>query len=140
MRTGRVLMAALLFTAFSVLVHMQGWGADWKVYATSHKGTFYYDGEDITRPSKGVVRVLTKTVYTEKGVSDFVAEMGDKFKTLTETIVLREVQCADKKVRLLSSTAYSSGEVLYSSTDPEPEWFPITPDSVGELLFQKLCK
>ena len=70
MKTSRVLMATLLFTVFSVLVHMQGWGADWKVYATSYKGAFYYDGEDITRPSKSVVRVLTKTVYTEKGVSD----------------------------------------------------------------------
>ncbi len=120
---------------------VEGRGADWKVYSTLDDGIFYYDAESITRLSKDVVRVWDKTVYNKEGVNDIVAKMGDRFKTLSESIQLTELQCAEKKWRVLAAAAYSSGgEVLISRDSIESEWKSITPESVTESLHKILCK
>jgi hypothetical protein len=62
----------------------KGWGADWQSYGADWVGVSYYDAESITRPSKDVVRVWDKLIYTEKGLTDMVARLGERNRTLSD--------------------------------------------------------
>jgi len=124
-----------------ILTYAEVWGTDWKVYGETDKATFYYDTESITHPSKDVVRVWTKQVYTEKGIIEMVGDFGEIFRTLNDSIDLREYHCVDKKYCLLYITFYSTdGEVLSTVNYSEPMWYFIVPRSIGEDIYDILCK
>ena len=76
---------------------MEGWGVDWEKHGESDKMFFYYDAEGITRPSKDVVRVWGKLIYKVKGITGMVEEYGKIFETLTHSINLNELHCAEKR-------------------------------------------
>ena len=73
-----------------ILTYAEVWGTDWKVYGETDKATFYYDTESITHPSKDVVRVWTKQVYTEKSIIEMAGDFGENFRALNDSIDLRE--------------------------------------------------
>ncbi len=118
----------------------EGWGADWRLYARSADGTEYYDTDNMTRPSKDVIRVWEKMIYSEKGVQGQVESLGEKFRKSAYRMTLNELNCAEKKVRVLSISEYSTdGEVLFSSDYQEPKWQFIVPESLAELLSKGVC-
>ena len=132
----RVILIGLIIFGYA-----EAWGANWKLFATNATGRFYYDAESITRPSKGVVIVWEKIVFTEKGVIDVVGDLGEKFKTLNHLRNLSEFHCADKNFRVLSTVMYSThGITLESYNYQEPKWNPIIPESVYDILYNILCK
>ena len=97
--------------------------------------------------SAGVVEVLEKEEYTDKGVN-FVAEQLGKnyYENLGHLITLWQINCTEKKSRFLSLTYYSkertvisSWKMLYSSGASE-EWSPFVPQSLGERLYKVVCK
>lgn len=136
-KRGIILAAAgVIIFFFSI----QGWGADWKQYALNDRIVFYYDAESITRPSREIVRVWEKRIYTEKGIIDAVKELGKKYKDMSFKRVLYEFHCADKKVNILSQVWYSKdGEVLNQDSYGTPHWQFVIPDSVGDNLYRRLC-
>ena len=118
---------------------MEGWGMDWKGYGTSDTLSLYYDVESITRPSKDVVRVWVKGIYRMKGV-ELVEKFGEKYETLGHSLFLSEVHCAEKKVRTLSIVDYSTGGEILDSNSTERKWNSIVPESIGESLYEILCR
>jgi hypothetical protein len=125
-----------------LFLSMEGWGADWKLFFTTTHDYFYYDAESITHPSKDVVRVWGREVFTEKGVIEMVGVLGENFKTLSYWMDLVEFHCGDRKFRHLSSVAYSTDEtLLHSFDDQEPKWYFISPESMLlNVLYNILCK
>jgi len=116
-------------------------GADWRYYDENNYRVNYYDAESITRTPEGIVRVREKLVFTEKGVTDAVEKLGEKYKTLGYVTMLNEVHCIDGRVSLLSSAFYSKdGKVLSSFEFQETDWRFIVPESRGEALYEILCK
>ena len=133
-----VILAVFTLTLFS---YAEGWGADWKVYSSTDYGIRSYDAESMIRPSKGVVRVWTKLLYNEKAITDTVKEKGDMYKTLSYTMVFDEFICAEKEKRLLALIDYSTdGKILFSANYKESKWSFIVPESVGESLYNAVCK
>jgi len=131
----------LAIIGFLFISSSKGWGADWESFGGNATADFYYDTENITHPSKDVIRVYVKRLYTEKGVSDLVGVLGVKFKTVRHSVDSYEVQCGDKKFRLLSSVVYSTDEeILESFNYQEPTWKVIVPESVIDTLYKTLCK
>ena len=59
-----VILAVIGFIVFFFC--MEGWGADWKLDATTETENHYYD-TNITRLGNGFIRVWEKSILTDKG-------------------------------------------------------------------------
>ena len=130
----------VILIGLMILGYAEAWGADWELYSSSEKVFYYYDAQNITRPSKNVVRVWEKWDYTEKGVMDMVGSFGKEYENLSHTIFFLEINCSKKKNRGLSLTHYDhKGSVVYSISSPS-EWRSINPESMAEKLYKKVCK
>lgn len=120
----------------------EGWGEDWKFILKNRAGDDgYYDSESITYPSKGMIKVTLKVVYSEKSINREAEKAGASYKDLSHRIILLEMNCAEKKEAFLEVTAYSKKGKAISSIKPEkPIWMAIPPGSIGEGLNKLLCK
>jgi len=137
LKLGVVLIGLMIFG------YTEAWGADWISLGKAEVdiGEFYYDRGSITHPSKDIVRVWEKIVYSEKGVNTQVEELGKRYKNLSHTLNLWEVNCVEKQTRILQSTAYSKdGTIIISAASSKSEWEFIIPGSVGEGLHSAVCK
>jgi len=116
------------------------YGADWKFYGSSENFLGYYDAQSITRLSKNIVRVWEKRNYTEKGIIDMVGELGKKYKDLSYSKALIEINCLEKMNCLLSGASYDNeGGVIYFFSFPS-KWEFIFPESMAEILYKEICK
>ena len=133
----------LIIIGFVIFCYAEVWGADWRLYAKTDLYECLYDAEDMIRSSQDIVEVWTKLVYTERGVIEMVKKFGKHYENLSYSLELWEINCAEKKHRLLSITAYSvEGNILYTDqagTRPPP-WKIISRESVEESLYKALCK
>ncbi len=101
---------------------------NWDYCSGSKDYILYYDKINITRLNKNTIRVWAKFVDKEE---------------LTYSVNLNEINCVDKKIRLLSYGSYDKdgGVVkLFTPIHDQPILERITPDSVGEDLYKKVCK
>ena len=119
---------------------------DWIFYGRADKYSCFYDVKSISRPSENIVEVSEKQDYTNKGIDFMVEGLGEKYKNLSHSITLWQINCVDKKFRFLALTYYSKEEkVIYSwkvlySSGPSEEWSLIFPSSLGERLYKAVCK
>src|SRR4030043_738677 len=127
-----LLLAISILFGFSV-----GWGADWKQVRSTGSAILYYDTEEITHPSKDIVKVLTKWAYTEKGIKNAKEIFGEKYQNLNYSIKSYEINCKDKTSRILSITDYNKDETVIScDSKTNPEWSRISQESVLESLYK----
>jgi hypothetical protein len=136
----------VILIGFAIFGYAEVWGADWKFYGRTDKYSSFYDAKSISHPSENIVEVWEKQDYTNKGVNFMVEGLGEKYKNLSHSITLWQINCAEKKFRFLSLTHYSkenspiySWKLLYSS-DSLTEWSSFTPGSLGEKLYKAVCK
>jgi hypothetical protein len=121
----------------------EAWAENWRLYAKTDLYECFYDAENIVRSSEDIVEVWAKLVYTERGVVELVKEFGKHYENLSYSLELWEINCAEKKHRLLSTTAYSvEGNILYTNQagSRPPPWKIISRESVGESLYKAVCK
>ena len=126
-----------------ILGNIEVWGADWRVYGepASDIGVYYYDADSISSPSKNIVRVWEKVVYSAKGVISHIEELGELYENLSYTVTLWEVDCVQKKEQILKTNWYSKDETSLSSTEfQKTSWTFVNPDSMGEALYEVVCK
>jgi len=69
-RLGVILVGLALFA------NAEAWGAEWRLYYFDETFSCLYDAQNITRPSKNIVMVWIKCIYTKKGVMDWVEKFG----------------------------------------------------------------
>jgi hypothetical protein len=122
---------------------MKAWGWDWRLYVKTDLCECFYDSEEMIRSSKDTVEVWTKSEYTKRGVADLVKKFGKHYENFSYSLELWEVDCAEKKDRLLSTTAYSvEGNILYTDQAGSrlPPWEIIPRESAEESLYKALCK
>jgi len=122
---------------------LEAWAWDWRSYAKTDSYDCFYDTEDMIRSSGDTVEVWTKSEYTQKGIDEMVRKFGKHYENLSYALELWEINCAEKKHRLLSITAYSlEGTILYADQagSRPPPWKIIPRESVEESLYKALCK
>jgi hypothetical protein len=131
----------VILIGLSIFGYAEVWGADWMFVGKTTYHSLYYDADGITRPSKNIVRVWEKIVYTDKGIIDMVGKFGSHYENLEYTLNLWEFNCLDKMSRLLTSISYSQkGEVLQSFNYDIAKWGFFPPDSIREALYEAVCK
>ena len=111
-------------------------GEDWKRYGGDGSGVFYYDVESMTRPAKNTVRVWAKMVHSKENIK----QLGKGLENLVYSKRLWEINCPDKKIRRLSKVAHSKDGKILISDNTEEKWQSITPRSLAEDLYEKVCK
>jgi hypothetical protein len=130
----------IVLIGLAVFANAEAWGEDWIRYGKNDTGTYYYDKQDVTRLSKDIVRVSNKIVFTEKGVATAVERLGRSNKQFGCDISLREINCADKTQRWISSKVYSMDGELLQTPPYNTGWEPIIQGTLSDLLLQKVCK
>jgi hypothetical protein len=136
----------LVVIGFSIFTYTEVWGDDWKYFSRDDKGGYFYVPEYISHPSKNIVTVRTKQVFTEKGVMNAVKgieSMEGKHETLHHAISLYEFDCADKKFNISVMEFYSKDGKFLFSLDyylKPPDWNHIDPGSTEERLYEIVCK
>ncbi len=130
-------------TAITVLLTIlsctEGWGADWAIYGHTRHGEFYYDASHLSMASANSFKIWDKVVYTKEGVDLYVETSGVQFKSLSHSVNLKEIDCARKKMRTLQSTHYSEDGSTIRVEENLTEWSSIVPESISELLYEKVC-
>jgi Surface-adhesin protein E len=133
-----VLIGTMIFVFFPP---QHAFAAEWKIYAGTDEGLFYYDAESITQLSAGIVHFRHKATFTEQGIGRVVEALGQEYQNLAYSISVREMNCSEKKIRSLGVTYFSTdGKTLDVAVDFQSEWHFIEPTAMIEGLFQKLCK
>ncbi len=126
-KLGSILIGIIIFDSAEL------WGANWKLYNydTDKYDSHYYDTESITHPSKNIVRVWVKTIYSKRGTEE------------DSILVLQEIDCGLRKIRSLSKKFYFKEEEKLGSMaeeSSESKWSFIIPDSLPEYLYKAVCK
>ena len=145
MKSLSVKLGVILFIIGLIISYnVEVWGADWKAYGASEiMGVYYYDASSITHPSKNIVRVWDKIVFSERGVIDAAKKLGERYKNTSFAISLTEFECIKKKTRILKCVFYSKDEriILPSSEQPsKTEWDFIIPGTMADTLHNAVCK
>ncbi len=131
----------VVLIGIAIVGYSESWSSDWRLYAEGEDGKYYYDAENVDRPSKSIVRVWEKIDFNEKGVIEKMHHFGGEYKTLSHRKALVEFYCAEDKFRLLSITDYSkNGKVLSSATNEDPALSSIVPDSTAQSFYKAACK
>jgi hypothetical protein len=124
---------------FVVIGYAEGWGVDWKYYGTNEDGSYFYDTESITRPSKNLVEVWVQSAYSPQSISHWVKEGGQSFQDLDFTLISLELNCVERSARYLRIVFYSrNGKIFYPMDNDE--WHFVAPDSMIETLHKEVCK
>jgi hypothetical protein len=136
------LLVKLLCIGLIFSCNAEVWGADWRLFAETDSYECFYDAEDTTPSSNNIVDVWTKLEYTKKGINAIVNKFGKHYADLCYSLELWEINCGEKKERILSITEYSAeGKILYaSSAEGRPTWKIIPRQSVDESLYKAVCK
>jgi hypothetical protein len=129
----------LVVLGFAVFGCANVWGVDWKYYGTNEEGSYFYETESMTRPSKNIVRVSVQSIYTEKGVSHWVNGGGKEFQNLDFSIILSEFDCVDRSIRHLRIVFYSKNGEAFNPINND-EWHFFAPDSMSGALLEEVCK
>ena len=124
--------------------------AEWVSYSTDIlDNELFYDHESISFPSKDIVRVWGKRIYSEEGKKDEIAERTREtlptygFSELSHTLCQYELNCNTRERITVGCSHYSnSGNVLDSFNVPKEQqkWKPIYPDSVANTLRKTVCE
>jgi hypothetical protein len=130
----------LAVIGLAIFGYTEVWGEDWKLYSDTEMELWFFDASSITQPSKNIVRVWVKMDLTEKGVLDAVEKLGKKYENLKHSIILWEINCAEKKQRRLSATNYDHKGSEINSISFHSQWRFINPESMIESLYKEVCK
>ncbi|MCX5886439.1 MAG: hypothetical protein NT096_11110 [Proteobacteria bacterium] len=137
----RSLLVSYLFVALSASICVASGAQEWKAFGENDEAFYFYDTKSVVRLADSHVRLQQKIVYTETGIRWAMEKHGPGYKTLNYAIGQVEIDCANKKVRVLSATAYSkNGSVLDSRTIKTKLWLDIPSGSMDERLQGDVCE
>jgi hypothetical protein len=140
-RPERTLPAESSFDKTSPKRNLETRGVSWKLYATTDEASYYYDAESITHSSENIVEVSVKLHFTDRGILQMVEEFGERYQNLSEEIESYEINCSEKKFRILSVTRTSKeGEVILRVSRGAAAWTSIPKDSTSEILCEAVSR
>jgi hypothetical protein len=139
MKSSWVKLRVILMVGFIILSYGKAWGEDWRLYGENAFASYYYDAEKIIRPSKNIVRVWSKVVYTKGGADGLVTRLGKRFRGLSFSIELSEFNCSNREYKELQRTFFSRNATYLGEQDNLSLGIVI-PGTITEKLFSTICK
>lgn len=135
----RITQAAISFLLVFLLIPQIAAAADWNMYGLNKGEAYLYDKHTL-KYNGDMVRVWTRLVLNEKSIGDLTNLLGKKYEGVSYSNYLEEVQCADKKIRVLSIVFYNKeNDVLGSVNYDDSNWVAIPPESIFDRLHGKVC-
>jgi len=143
---------SVIFLSFLIifpLVTTVNGNDDWVIYETSYGGDVYsYSKVSIKPKTKDMVQVWSKQVYSDKSREEVIQKLMEsglftktELEKLSYNVILQEIDCKEKKSRIVSIRYYDKdSNVLYSSAVEKIIWTYIIPDTVTDILRKKVCK
>jgi len=120
---------------------IEGWAADWKFIVKDVQGNVLeIDAASISRQPDNIVRLWVKITNSKERITDWIKKSGEEYKDFSTQMSLEEYHCTEKKRRVLSMTFYSSDGGIILSSNSIREWRFIIPDSIGDAVFEEVCK
>jgi hypothetical protein len=124
---------------FNIFHYAEVWGEDWRLYGQDGIASYYYDAEKIIRPSKNIVRVWGKVIYTREGASGLATRLGEGFGTLNFSIDLYEFNCVKREYKELQRTFFSQ-RATYLGEQSDLSGGYLNQGSIQEKLSRIVCK
>ncbi len=113
--------------------------ADWNMYGMNKGEAYLYDRHTLKQTGE-MVRVWSRLVLSDKSIGELTNLLGKKYENVTYSNYLEELQCTDKKIRVLSIVFYNKeNDVLGSVNYDDSKWVVIPPESIFERLHHKVC-
>ena len=94
-------------------------GPNWVELDDNMESTFFYDKSGTTKPKEGMVRVVTRVVYSEEGKTEALKVLS-KYKgmdRLYESRYVHDLVCGERESRLLSAAHLAEDGTSLRSTD-----------------------
>jgi hypothetical protein len=102
----------------------------------------YYDSDSIIQKSNNV-QITTKIVPGKKTVHDltivFKRKYGLNYERLKYSVQIKEVNCKEKKLRLLSFADFDIEDKRINSRDEPTKWAGFPPDSLDQQIYNVVC-
>jgi len=138
----------VILIGLAIFGYAEVWGADWKYYGECDLSIHYYDSESISRPSKNIVIVWTKSFYSEKGkirlqqiFTGGETPISKSIDKVGYSLDLEEINCESRMQQTLSTAYYSMEDKnIDSYTRENPKWNFILLGSVTDSLHKAVCK
>ena len=128
-----------LLIGLTIFGHAEVWGEDWRLYGQDSIASYYYDAEKIIRPSKNIVRVWGKVIYTREGASGLATRLGEGFRTLNFSIDLSEFNCVKREYKELQRTFFSH-RATYLGEQSDLSGGYVNQGSIQKKLHRIVCK
>lgn len=118
-------------------------GPSWLELDDNMESTFFYDKKGTTKPKEGIVRVVTRVVYSEEGKAEALKVLSkyQGMDKLFESRYVHDLDCGERESRLLSAAHLAEDGATLRSTDlskvTEPEAIP--PETRMWYVLQEAC-
>lgn len=114
--------------------------SDWRFLGSSSMSDEYYNIKTIEKYSNAG-KVWTKSIYTKNGTAETVKVLGKKYKNVFSSLSNKYIDCANRKISLISTVYYSINGSVVDSFDYENdmESINVPPDSMGDTLLNIVC-
>ena len=140
---------AILFLIGMFVTGNQVAGADfdWKSFSESNTNHWYYDTKSVTSSNKSLVKVWAKGVTKDqKGIDEkikLLKKFGGEtmgYENYSYTLNLFEIDCANKKHRIISVKDYDKkGNGLQTVTIENYPWDFMAPGTIIDNLSREIC-
>ena len=144
MRTTSLLIVLI---SVSIVISAVSEGADWKYYGRTEWSDSYYDRHSIKKISQDILEVWTKEVVTSKKQKDLMIKSLQRydssprgFRDYAVELSFKEINCATEEMRYLAIVDYNAVNKMIDSVDFTGKWRQVSPDSIGEDLYNIVCK
>jgi hypothetical protein len=117
-------------------------GADWKLIDQKQDKEFHLlvDQKSVEQVSDNTYKAWIKYEYskTSSGKRDYDCMKCSRKRTVSHTMMLKEFNCNERKVRIYELTEYYTDKAPYSEKVDSGWKFP-GPDSTDEILMNYIC-
>lgn len=146
-----IFLEILVSLVFLTTLPSNGYCDDWVKTGGCKDFTLYYKSSPVKIDKENkIIKVWTKSVFTEKGKIDFKKIWVDILKKqalndINYQLDLNLLDYKEWKFKITQTIYYSkSGDRLlayeYQPNEYQPEWINIIPDSVSDSLLIKILK
>lgn len=111
--------------------------ANWEYLCNVSSGeTCYYDTTSVTSVGAGIVSAQLRRDWSQESIARF----EDKFKDISYTISVLEIDCRNIFYRQTRTTSYKKNGEIISGDEKISDWMSIPDGSIASFLKNEVCR
>ncbi len=117
---------------------------DWKFFMSDEKFDYYVNLKSKIHTGNGIFEIKVKGICIDKGkfLND-VKTFGkpvEKYEKYSHSIICAKVDCLNKRCLVELITEYDNqGKAIDYVPGALTNWLPVSPGTLGEILYQAAC-